>query len=142
MKTLKRMIQNVVANATPTSPPQGQGELILIVDDEEPVRSLVKRILEANRYRTLVATNGTEAIALYTGQAHQINLVLTDLNMPSMPGREIIAVLRKLNPEVKIIVLTGADPVSELGAHAIIKKPFAVAALLDTLRKVLHTTVS
>jgi two-component system, cell cycle sensor histidine kinase and response regulator CckA len=130
------------------APPQGSGELILIVDDEEAVSSVTKRILESNRYRTLVAHTGAEAVSLYAREAHEINLVLTDLNMPSMSGPDTIAMLRQINPNVRIIVATGADSAhgatspAELGVQALMKKPFDVFMLLDTLRNVLRMPLS
>ena len=132
----------------PTAPAQGAGELILIIDDEEAICSVVKRILESNRYRTVIANNGTEAIALFTNGTKEIDLVLTDLNMPSMSGSDIIAILKEINPDVPIIVATGADsthgPTSaaELGVQALLKKPFDISTLLETLNKVLQSTRS
>ena len=123
-------------------------ENILVVDDEEAISSVTKRILETNRYRTLVANNGAEAVSLYVREAHKINLVLTDLNMPSMSGPDTIAMLRRINPNVRIIVATGADSAhgatsaAELGVQALMKKPFDVFVLLDTLRNVLRTPLS
>jgi two-component system cell cycle sensor histidine kinase/response regulator CckA len=137
-----------VEGGSPVAPPQGGGELILIVDDEEAVCTVIKRILESNRYRTLVANNGTEAIALFASEAKEINLVLTDLNMPFMSGPDIIAVLKKINPGVRIIVATGADSAhgatsaAELGVQALLKKPFGVFALLEILQKVLQSPLS
>ena len=128
-----------------SSPLQGRGELILIVDDEEAVSSVTKRILESNRYRTLVAHNGAEAVALFASGANEINLVLTDFNMPSMSGPETIARLRRINPNVRIILATGADSAhgvtsaANMGVQAIMKKPFDVFSLLDNLQKVLQT---
>jgi two-component system cell cycle sensor histidine kinase/response regulator CckA len=138
----------MVRAENPMAPPQGGGELILIVDDEEAVCTVTKRILESNRYRTLVANNGTEAIALFAREAREINLVLTDFNMPSMSGPDTIASLKKINPGVRIIVATGGDSVhgmtsaAELGVRALLKKPFDVFALLGTLQKVLQSPVS
>ena len=138
----------MVRAENPMAPPQGGGELILIVDDEEAVCTVTKRILESNRYRTLVANNGTEAIALFAREAREINLVLTDFNMPSMSGPDTIASLKKINPGVRIIVATGGDSVhgmisaAELGVRALLKKPFDVFALLDTLQRVLQSPVS
>ena len=124
--------------------PKGRGELILIVDDEEAVRSVMKRILESNGYRTLAATRGTEAVACYVEKGYEISVVLTDLHMPDMGGVEAIAVLREINPSVKIIVATGAGSAlgapsaTEMGVQAYIKKPFDVAHLLVTLQQVLQ----
>jgi len=126
------------------SPPKGHGELVLIVDDEEAVRSVTKRILEASGYRTLVATQGTEAVAYYLEKGYEINVVLTDLHMPDMGGVEAISVLRQINPSLKIIVVTGAGSAlgaptaEEMGVQAYIKKPFDVAHLLPTLHNVLQ----
>ena len=137
-----------VEGRSPVAPPLGGGELILIVDDEEAVCTITKRILESNRYRTLVAASGTEAVALFASEAKEISLVLTDFNMPSMSGPDTIAALKKINPDVRIIVATGAHSAhgatsaGELGVQALLKKPFDVFALLDTLQKVLHSPLS
>ena len=131
------------AKGIPVAPPQGRGELILIVDDEDAVCSITQRILQSNRYQTLIARNGLEAVALYSNNANEVKLVLTDLNMPSMSGPDTIATLRKINPSVKIIVATGADSArgaisaTEMGVQAIMKKPFDVYSLLNTVRNVL-----
>jgi len=125
-------------------PPKGHGELVLIVDDEDAVRSVTKRILEASGYRTLIATQGTEAVAHYLEKGYEISVVMTDLHMPDMGGVEAIAVLREINPEVKIIVVTGAGSAlgapsaEELGVQAYIKKPFDVAHMLLTVHDVLQ----
>jgi signal transduction histidine kinase/ActR/RegA family two-component response regulator len=124
--------------------PRGRGELVLIVDDEEAVRSVMKRILESHGYRTVAATRGTEAVACYVERGTEISVVLTDLHMPDMGGAEAIAVLRELNPRIRIIVATGAGSplgatsVHELGVQAYIKKPFDLAHLLGTLQRVLY----
>ena len=132
-------------NGPSIGPPKGQGELILIVDDEDAVRFVTSQILESNGYRTVVASRGTEAVARYLEKAGEISLVLTDLHMPGMGGMEAIAVLQKLNPSLRIIVTTGAstalaDPdLMNIDAEACIKKPFDVMQLLETLHKVLRT---
>jgi len=132
------------AKKAPQPLPPGRGELILIVDDEEPVRSIVKYILETNGYRTLTAGNGKEAVALYAEKKSQIDLVATDLNMPVMGGVDTIAALRKLNPTVRIVVITGSELPDEipsreaLNALGFLQKPFDAAELLKTLDGILH----
>jgi two-component system, cell cycle sensor histidine kinase and response regulator CckA len=127
-----------------TAPPKGKGELILIVDDEEAVRFVTSQILESNGYRTLVASRGTEAVARYLEKGSEVSLLLTDIHMPGMGGPEVISVLQKLNPGLRVIVTTGAStaiPDQGLGnidAEACIKKPFDVVQLLETLHKVLR----
>src|SRR5919202_1740077 len=83
--------------------PSGQGELILVVDDEDSIREVTKTLLETNDYRVLVASDGIEAIALYTQHKAEISAVLIDMMMPSMDGPTAIRVLKKINPQVKII---------------------------------------
>jgi two-component system, cell cycle sensor histidine kinase and response regulator CckA len=134
----------VKQGAVDAPPPKGHGELVLIVDDEDAVRSVTKRILEASGYRTLIATQGAEAVAHYLEKGYEISVVMTDLHMPDMGGVEAIAVLREINPDVKIIVVTGAGSAlgapsaEELGVQAYIKKPFDVAHMLLTLHDVLQ----
>lgn len=123
--------------------PRGNDELILVVDDESPIREVAKAALEANGYRVITAGDGTEALALYAKQSHQIQAVLTDLMMPYMDGGATIRALEKMNPQVKIIVSSGlpAKPRSRgaknLGSKAFIAKPYTVATLLTTLHNVL-----
>jgi len=91
----------------------------------------------------LTATNGIEAVALYTEKGKQIDLVATDLNMPFMGGLDVLAELRKLNPNLKAIVFTGMGIVQEpvaaknLAQYICLKKPFDAALLLNTLHSVL-----
>ena len=123
---------------------RGQGEQILIVDDEDAVRSITRRVLEANGYRTLMASNGMEAIALCTEKGSQIDLVLTDLNMPGMDGTATILAIRKLNPQARIIVITGAGlnnetlSSKELNVADFLNKPFDAPLLLKIVHGVLR----
>ena len=104
--------------------------------------------MEANGYRTLAASNGIEAVALYTEKGPQIDLVVTDLNMPCMDGLDTLAELRKLNPNVRAVVCTGAGFVqeslaaSDLAQYACLKKPFDAASLLNTVQQALKTAVT
>ena len=136
------------ASPAEEKPPQsllrGQGELILIVDDEEAVRFIARRVLETHGYRTLTASNGMEAVALYTEKGSQIDLVITDLNMPGMDGTENILAIRKLNPQARIIVITGAGlnnetlSSKELNVADFLNKPFDAPLLLKTVHGVLR----
>jgi two-component system, cell cycle sensor histidine kinase and response regulator CckA len=136
--------QLTAENGLSAAPPEGKGELILIVDDEEAVRFVTSQILESHGYRTLVASRGTEAVARYLEKGTEISLVLTDLHMPGMGGSEAISVLQKLNPGLRIVVTTGASTafadsgLKNIDVEACIKKPFDVAQLLETLHKVLR----
>ena len=124
-------------------PPRGQGETILIVDDEDAVCAVAQRTLEVFGYRTLTASDGAVALALYREKGPQIDMVLADMNMPSMDGKEMIKAIREINSRAKVVVATGGVSAydlrmgAELGVQAILKKPFETLLLLRTLRNVL-----
>jgi PAS domain S-box-containing protein len=85
----------------------GNGELVLVVDDEASVLSMTKETLENYGYRVVTARDGTEAVAAFSANKAAIKLVLTDMLMPFMDGPATIRVLRKLDPTVKIIAASG-----------------------------------
>src|SRR5262249_4095456 len=98
-------------------PPPGQGKLILVVDDETSIREITKATLQASVYRGMTAGDGTEAIAIYVEHQSDIDLVITDMTMPIMDGPATVRALRRLNPALKIIVVSGLminDKVAEL----------------------------
>ncbi len=119
------------------------GETILLIDDEEEVRNLGKIILEEKGYRVLVAKDGLEGIKLFRENGHQIDLVLLDLIMPKKDGVEVFKELKKLDPSIKIILVTGyaldkdAQELRKAGADAFVTKPYRVNELLQTIRQVL-----
>ncbi|HEY9802908.1 MAG TPA: PAS domain S-box protein [Leptolyngbyaceae cyanobacterium] len=124
--------------------PQGNGELILIVDDEAPIREIAKMILEDHNYNTLIAANGIEAIALYAQNKYRINAVLMDMMMPEMDGVTAIRTLRKMNSHVRIIASSGINATETLsqaavvGVQQVLPKPFTAPELLNTLHHVLQ----
>ncbi|MGH8752081.1 MAG: AAA family ATPase, partial [Burkholderiales bacterium] len=87
--------------------PAGNGELILVIDDEGAIREVTKTTLEAHGYQVLTAGDGTEALALYAKRNDAIKVVLTDLMMPYMDGAATVRALEKMNPQVKIILSSG-----------------------------------
>src|SRR5258706_7332512 len=123
--------------------PAGKGELILAVDDESSVLTMAKETLETFGYRVITARDGTEAIAEFTTHQHEIKGVLTDMLMPFMDGPSTIRVLRKLDPNVKIIAASGlmdSDKVRDATSMdniAFLMKPYTAEKLLNTLHKVL-----
>jgi CheY-like chemotaxis protein len=123
--------------------PIGKGEVILVVDDEAAVRDLTRTILENYGYRVLVASDGVEGVATYSRHQGDIDLVLTDLDMPRMAGPQFIRILERINPEIRIITASGLmqddllDEVSDR-VRAVLQKPFSPGQLLQTLRKVLR----
>jgi len=122
---------------------RGRNEAILVVDDEEIARSLAKDALESCGYRVLLAENGVEAIDIYQENNDSLGLVILDMVMPKMGGRDTFLKLKELNGEVKAILVTGyrrneeANEIMRNGAKAFIQKPFQLDELLSKVRKVL-----
>src|SRR5829696_269470 len=87
--------------------PLGNGELILVVDDEESIREITRSTLETFGYTVLTASDGTEALALYADKKNEIAVVLTDMVMPFMDGPATIRALQRMNPKVRIIAASG-----------------------------------
>ncbi len=85
----------------------GNGELILVVDDEKNIRDITKTTLESYGYSVITAADGTEAVAIYAARRREIALVLTDMVMPHMDGATTIRALMKMDPEVKCIAVSG-----------------------------------
>ena len=115
---------------------------VLVVDDEEPIRVLVSKILIKDGHEVMEAENGQIACDLFRGS--NIDLIITDLVMPEKNGIEMILELKKSNPGVKVIAISGGVGFSGyfdllsvarlLGAKHIIKKPFTV----DDIRKAVN----
>ena len=126
------------------APLADRNELILIVDDEENIRSVTKATLEVLGYRTMLASDGTDALAVYAQHGGEIAAVLTDLAMPYMDGEALIRALKKINPDVKVIAMSGlmsAGQTAELrnlNVGAFLSKPFTADTLITALQKVLN----
>jgi len=125
-----------------TALPAGNGERILVVDDEGSILAITRAALQNFGYEVLVADSGIEAIATFSRNSDSIKLVISDLAMPLMDGRTTIAELRKIKPGVKIIISSGtAKEIEEVLPHikvdGVIAKPFTNENLLETVHKVL-----
>jgi two-component system, cell cycle sensor histidine kinase and response regulator CckA len=123
---------------------QGQGELILVVDDEANIRETLKLILENLNYQVLLASDGIGAIATYATHQNDIKAVLIDMMMPTMDGTSAIRVLQQLNPQVKVIassgLLTSNSLLNAASIKAFLPKPYTADDLLNTLHRVLKET--
>ncbi|WP_395745813.1 PAS domain S-box protein [Prosthecobacter sp.] len=124
--------------------PRGNGELILVVDDEAAVQQITKQTLETFGYKVLLAADGAEAVSLYSAHRSEVALVLTDMMMPLMDGPATIQVLMRMNPEICIVAASGmnAAGMEEKAAFAGVKnfipKPYTAETLLKTLDEMLH----
>ncbi len=125
--------------------PAGNGEAILVVDDEDQIREMTKKSLEAHGYKVITANDGKEAIALYSQHRELIKAVLMDMMMPVMDGPASIQELHKINPGVKIIAVSGLTEkdklarVNETHIHAFLTKPYTAEKLLNTVNDILNT---
>jgi PAS domain S-box-containing protein len=128
------------ASAKAVELPRGQGELILVVDDEAPVRMVTRRMLEAFGYRVLLASDGAQAVAVYAKQKDEIAVVLTDMMMPVMDGPATIRALRNMRADVRIIAasgLPGREVMASAAVSIFLSKPYSAETLLTALRRVL-----
>ncbi len=123
--------------------PRGNGELILVVDDEVSVRQITQRTLQAFGYKAITAEDGAAAISAYARNFVEVAAVVTDLMMPIMDGPNTIAVLQRMNPGVRIIAASGlgsasqAAQVASMGVKHFLAKPYSAETLLRTLKQVL-----
>ena len=117
---------------------RGKGETILVVDDEAAIRQVTQNTLRQFGYEVLLASDGSEAVALYAEHRAKIALVFTDMMMPVMDGPATIHALCKINPRVLIIATSGAANATSDGAiKRFLPKPYTTKILLESLREVL-----
>jgi len=140
----------LVAAAVPASDSsvtaRGAGETVLVVDDEPAVRVVTKRILQRSGYAVLEAAGGVEALDALREHPGPVHLLLTDVIMPEMNGREVAQRVRGQRPGIRIVYMSGYSP--EAIAHdglldegaAFVRKPFESGLLLQTVRRALNST--
>jgi CheY-like chemotaxis protein len=122
---------------------RGHGQRILLVDDEQIVRSVIVRLLAGLGYAAEAVAGGDAALALLRDPAKDVALVITDLHMPGMDGLQLTREIRRLRPDVPVVLASGfsdkVDPaqIGELGFAAQLDKPFGLDALTQTLANAL-----
>ena len=121
----------------------GRGETILVVDDEASICDIIRATLESCGYRVLTAKDQTDAIAIHTRSENRVDVVLTDMIMPSAQGISAVQAFREIDPSVKIVAMSGdssvesLNDVSKSGLDMFIAKPFTAELLLKSLHEVL-----
>lgn len=124
--------------------PRGQGETILVVDDEASIRQITRQTLEAFGYSVLVAADGAEAVSTFVEFREHIAVVLTDMMMPITDGPSLIKILRRLDPGVRIIGASGIASNAQLarslqaGVKHFLAKPYTAETLLVTIQAILN----
>ena len=123
---------------------QGNGQVILIVDDEESITELLEALLRAKGYNVLIAKDGTEALAVYTENKDRISVVLLDLLMPYLDGTATIRAMQRIKPGVKIIAMSGLlldkeklGDMLTVERIPFLQKPFSIEKLLTTIHELL-----
>ena len=122
--------------------PRGS-ETVLLVDDEEALRDIGRRLLLKNGYRVMEADSGEDALEVFRNNSDRVDLVLMDLGMPGMGGRKCFEALREMKPRLKIVITSGyalEEPERVLvssGMAAYVSKPYVLKDLLHTIRTVL-----
>jgi len=117
---------------------KGEGT-ILVVDNEEPLRKMLMKILQSMGYQTLQAEGGEQALKIYAEKPEAVDLTILDLNMPGMNGQEVFLKLKEINPELKVIISSGyleAEDVQDIldsGVTGVLAKPYGV---MDISRKI------
>ena len=118
---------------------ESKAKTVLLVDDEEVIRKVGKRMLERYGYHVIVAKEGREAIDLYSEKANEIDVIILDLIMPELGGKETYAQLRAINKDVPVIFTSGYGPhdhpdLAASESTAFIQKPFQTEKLIEVIQ--------
>lgn len=131
------------AGEEPVDLPRGNGETILVVDDESSILAITQQTLEAFGYRILTAEDGARAIGAFAMHRNEIDAIITDMMMPVLDGRAFIAAVRGIDSDVPIIASSGLGETARIteaadaGVDHFLQKPYSAAVLLRTLHDVL-----
>ncbi len=132
------------ASAAPPSLIQGNGETILIIDDEPAILEMTRRILESFGYRTLIAESGIRALGIFRKSHHGISAIVTDMMMPGLDGPGTIHGLLEIDSSAKIIAVSGIRANGEIalasgeGVRHFLQKPFTTESLLNALADLIN----
>jgi two-component system, cell cycle sensor histidine kinase and response regulator CckA len=137
--------EELVPAVAPVSLPRtGKGQLILVVDDEPSVLRSFELLLTRSGYRVIAVGKGESALTVFRQRGSEISLVLTDVMMPEMNGVTLITELRRMQPELKVIVTTGLAPegkreeLAALGITSVMPKPSSVPDILEAIDRELR----
>jgi two-component system, cell cycle sensor histidine kinase and response regulator CckA len=120
----------------------GNGELILVIDDEASIREITRVSLETHNYQVITACDGIDAFSIYAEHKREVSMIILDLMMPLLDTSTIIRTLRRMNPQVQIIAMSGLAPSQAIAEsedtaiQAFLQKPFTAYELLRTIHRV------
>jgi CheY-like chemotaxis protein len=121
----------------------GKGEIVLLVEDEIPLRDLIGMLLEENGYCVLTASDGEEAVETFRQHSNEVAVVLSDLGLPKLGGWEAFLQMKSINPRVKAILASGYfDPelkqeIIKSGAKHFVQKPYQPSDVLMKIRQLI-----
>ncbi len=134
-------------SATPFASPGGHGELLLVVDDEAPIRDIATAILTEHGFRVVACADGLEALELFATRASEFSLILTDVDMPRLGGVALARAALQIRPDIRLVGMSGLSR-NQIGggelqeirrlAHGFLNKPFRAEDLLNTVHQLLH----
>ena len=117
----------------------GQGKTILLIDDEEMVINMIEMMLRKLGYKVLKAHNGNQGLQLFKTNKSKIDLIISDLEMPKMNGKEVLDKLREIDPQIKVMLSSGAltdsdeQSVIDEGFNGFLKKPYSMTTLCEKM---------
>lgn len=120
---------------------RGQGELVLVADDEPNIRTMIERALRNDGYETVCVGNGSEAVDFVSSRAMAVKLLITDMMMPTMDGMLAVRAIRQMHPRLPVVAITGAQgrrgELDQLPPPQVrhLAKPFSIDALLAIARE-------
>jgi DNA-binding response OmpR family regulator len=117
--------------------------MVLVVDDEAPVRGIIQRTLTQHGYRVAIASEGADAMKQFQQYGKEISIVLTDMMMPGMDGKNLVRTLRETAPQLPIVAMTGLSDKESLDhlealSVPVLQKPFLPDQLLAMLHRALR----
>lgn len=125
----------------PVDAPRGDGNAILVVDNERAVRTIVCRMLRKHGYATFDAPSGADAERMLENGAGEVDLLLTDVLMPGISGHELVERVRRSKPSLKAIYMSGyggsSSPLDLRNGDEVLEKPFTAAQLVRAVGRVL-----
>ena len=123
---------------------QAKRPTLLVVEDEEVLVELLKTMLEAQGFRVIIATDGREAVKQYENMRNEIDIVLTDMGLPKLGGWDVLAHVRAMNPNARVVCASGfmdsslRDEMIKAGAYEFVQKPYVYDQLVKLFREILQ----
>jgi PAS domain S-box-containing protein len=136
-------VPETAAEPEPVAAPEPQLETVLVVEDETGIRTLVRKILRRQGYQVIEASNGEEALLKTEEHGAPINLVITDMMMPGIGGRELVERLHRQDPRLKVLFVSGYTDDNAVYARDLppgtgfLQKPFTLGSLLEKVKEIL-----